>query len=127
MLSLASYPPNQQEIEQWFADHQRQWEVGEAYRFAVVLEGKMVGVDIDGITDREGTLRYWLVRALWGHGYAFEAAQRDLLSKTLFLLKLKAGHAHDNPKFLPSLGSIASTLLSTFHGHETRKFPNAAT
>jgi [ribosomal protein S5]-alanine N-acetyltransferase len=57
MLSLASYPPNRQEIERWFADHQRQWEVGQAYRFAVVLEGKMVGlVDIDGITDGDGTL-----------------------------------------------------------------------
>src|SRR5690242_9249070 len=67
MLSLASYPPNRQETEQWFADHQRQWEVGQAYRFAVVLEGNMVGlVDIDEIADREGTLGYWLDRAVWG-------------------------------------------------------------
>jgi RimJ/RimL family protein N-acetyltransferase len=110
MLSLALYPPNRQEIEHWFADHERQWEVGQAYRFAVVLEGKMVGlVDVDGIADREGTLGYWLDRAVWGHGYAFEAAH----SVTRFavgdvgLLRLKAGHAHDNPasgRILAKLG-----------------------
>ena len=62
----------------------------------------MVGfVDIDAITDREGTLGYWLDRAVWGHGYAFEAAH----SVTRFavgdvrLLKMKAGHTHDNLAF----------------------------
>lgn len=44
---------------------------GEAYRFATGVEGRMIGmVDIDGITEREGTLGYWLDRAAWGRGYA---------------------------------------------------------
>ncbi len=59
----------------WFADHEREWRVGEAYRFAVDLEGRIIGmVDIDGISEREGTLGYWLDLAAWGRGYAFEAA-----------------------------------------------------
>jgi RimJ/RimL family protein N-acetyltransferase len=100
MLSLASYPPDRQEIERWFADHPRQWEVGHAYRFAVVLDEKMVGlVDIDGIGAREGSLGYWFDRAVWRHGYAFEAAHAvtRFAVADVGLLKLKAGHAHDNP------------------------------
>ena len=55
MLSLASFPPDRQEIERWFADHPRQWEAGYACRFAVMLEGEMVGlVDVDGIGQGEG-------------------------------------------------------------------------
>ena len=109
MLSLASFPPNRQEIEQWFADHKRQWEIGQAYRFAVILEGKMVGlVDIDGIADSEGTLGYWLDRTIWGHGYAFEAAHcvMQFAFRDVGLRRLKAGHAHDNA----ASGSILAKL-----------------
>ena len=75
MLRMASFPPDRQEIRRWFADHQREWLAGEAYRFAVELAGRMVGVvDVDGIAEREGSLGYWLDRAAWGRGYAFEAA-----------------------------------------------------
>lgn len=100
MLALASFPPDAQEIERWFAGHASEWMMGRAYRFAVLLDGRMVGlVDIDGIDANEGSLGYWLDRAVWGRGYAFEAA----LAITRFavdevrLRKLTAGHAHDNP------------------------------
>ncbi len=99
MLSLASFPPDRQEIERWFADHPHEWLSGHAYRFAAVLEEKMVGVvDIGGIGEREGTLGYWFDRAVWGHGYAFEAAcaVTRFAAQDAGLLKLKAGHAHDN-------------------------------
>jgi RimJ/RimL family protein N-acetyltransferase len=67
MLSLASFPPDRQKIERWFADHPRQWGAGYAYRFAVMLEGKMVGlVDVDGTGQGEGTLGYWFDHAVWG-------------------------------------------------------------
>ena len=57
MLRMASFPPDRQEIRRWFADHQREWSAGEAYRFAVELEGKMVGVvDVDGIAEMRGVL-----------------------------------------------------------------------
>ena len=120
MLSLASFPPNRQEIERWFADHQRQWELGQAYRFAVVLEREMIGlVDIDGINDREGTLGYWLDRTGWGHGYAFEAAHSvtRFAVGELGLLKLKAGHAHDNPasgRILTKLGFNRLDIVERF-------------
>ena len=69
MLSLASFPPDRQEIGGWFADHEREWLAGDAYRFAVELEDRMIGMaDIDGIAEREGTLGYWLDRAAWGRG-----------------------------------------------------------
>jgi [ribosomal protein S5]-alanine N-acetyltransferase len=100
MLSMASFPPDRQEIGQWFADHQREWAAGEAFRFAVELERKMVGlVDVDGISEREGSLGYWFERTAWGRGYAFEAAHA--LARFAFeevgLSKLRAGHADDNP------------------------------
>jgi [ribosomal protein S5]-alanine N-acetyltransferase len=100
ILALASFPPDRQEIERWFADHPHEWAAGRAYRFAVVHEEKMVGlVDIGGISEREGTLGYWLDRAVWGHGYAFEAAQAvtRFAAEEARLLKLKAEHADDNP------------------------------
>src|SRR5262245_19169222 len=75
MLSMASFPPDRQEIKQWFADHEREWLVGEAYRFAVNRENRMIGVvDVDGIAKCEGSLGYRLERTAWGHGYAYEAA-----------------------------------------------------
>lgn len=104
MLALASFPPDRQELERWFADHPNEWAAGVACRFAVVLDGKMVGlVDVDGIGERDGvrggSLGYWFDRAVWGHGYAFEAAHAvtRFVSEEAGLLRLRAGHAHDNP------------------------------
>jgi [ribosomal protein S5]-alanine N-acetyltransferase len=120
MLSLAPYPPNRKEIEQWFADHQRQWVDGQAYRFAVVLEGEMVGLaDIDGIAEQEGTLGYWLDRTVWGHGYAFEAAHSVVrfAIRVVGLHKLRAGHAHDNPasgRILTKLGFKRLDVVERF-------------
>src|SRR4051794_10203211 len=69
MLALASFPPDAQETERWFAGHAREWMMGHAYRFAVLLDDRMVGlVDIDGIEANEGSLGYWLDRAVWGRG-----------------------------------------------------------
>jgi RimJ/RimL family protein N-acetyltransferase len=100
MLRMASFPPDRQQIRRWFADHQREWLAGEAYRFAVEREGRMVGVvDVDRIAEREGSLGYWLDRAAWGRGYAFEAAHAvtRFAFEDVGLSKLKSGHAHDNP------------------------------
>lgn len=35
---------DQQTIRQWFADHRREWLAGEAFRFAVEREGRMIGI-----------------------------------------------------------------------------------
>jgi ribosomal-protein-alanine N-acetyltransferase len=116
MLRMASFPPDRQEIRRWFADHQREWLTGEAYRFAVELEGRMVGVvDVDEIAEREGSLGYWLDRAAWGRGYAFEAAHA--VTRFAFddvgLSKLKAGHAHDNPASGRVLTKLGFSPLDT--------------
>lgn len=116
MLSMASFPPDRDAIERWFADHERQWLSGEAYRFAVDLDGRMIGmVDIDGIAQREGTLGYWLDRATWGRGYAFEAASAvtRLSFEELGLTRLKAGHADDNPASGRILTKLGFTFLDT--------------
>jgi ribosomal-protein-alanine N-acetyltransferase len=120
MLSLASFPPDRQEMERWFADHPHEWVSGHAYRFAVILEEKMVGlVDIDGIREREGDLGYWFDRATWGRGYAFEAAHAvtGFAVRDAGLVKLKAGHAHDNPasgRILTKLGFKCLDAIELF-------------
>jgi len=120
MLRLASFPPDRQEVTQWFADHERQWLAGEAYRFAVNLGGRMIGlVDVDGIREREGSLGYWLERAAWGLGYAFEAAHAvtRFAFEDIGLASLRAGHAHDNPasgQVLAKLGFARLDMVQRF-------------
>ncbi|WP_315807028.1 MULTISPECIES: GNAT family N-acetyltransferase [unclassified Bradyrhizobium] len=100
MLRTMSFPPSREDVGRWFADHVRHWEAGEAYRFAIELEGQMIGMAyLDAIADREANLGYWLDRAHWGQGYAFEAAQALIRFgfDGVCLLKLRAGHAYDNP------------------------------
>ncbi|GAC1043432.1 GNAT family N-acetyltransferase [Rhizobium sp. No.120] len=100
MLSNASYPPNENDIRDWFSSHEREWAEGSAYRFAIEQEERMIGiVDVDGIADSKGSLGYWLERQAWGKGYAFEAAQALIAFsfQTIDLSKLESGHASDNP------------------------------
>lgn len=100
MLRMASFPPRRDEMAEWISDHPRQWITGEAYRFAVLLNGTMIGlVDIDEISGAEGELGYWFDQAFWGCGYAFEAAEAmvRLAFSDLGLSRLKSGHADDNP------------------------------
>ena len=69
MLRTMSFPPSRQEVGRWFADHLRHWQADEAYRFAVELEGRMIGMAYSGaIAEREANLGYWLDRAYWGKG-----------------------------------------------------------
>lgn len=99
MLSMAPFPPDMRVMSDWFADHRRQWTAGEAYRFAIEHEGRFVGlIDIDGIQDGQGKLGYWLDRAVWGRGYATEAAMMvvDFAFGEAGPRQLRAGHAADN-------------------------------
>ncbi|OEO29959.1 GNAT family N-acetyltransferase [Devosia insulae DS-56] len=99
MLSMASYPPDLQVLGVWFADHPRQWEAGEAYRFAVEHEAQFIGlVDIDGISEGQGKLGYWFDRGVWGRGFASEAAAAVVrfAFAEAGLKQLQAGHAADN-------------------------------
>lgn len=41
---------------------------------------------------------YWIARAHWGHGYAYEAGRQLIeIARTLGLPRLEAGHFVDNP------------------------------
>ena len=99
MLRMASFPPECAEIGAWFADHPREWAAGEAYRFAAMLDGRMIGlVDLDEIDDGEGELGYWFEQASWGQGFASKAATAVVRFAFVQagLLSLRSGHAADN-------------------------------
>lgn len=100
MLSNASYPPREKDIQNWFSSHEHEWAEGSAYRFAIEQGERTIGiVDVDGIVGSEGSLGYWLEREAWGRGYAFEAAQAliGFVFNDAGLSRLESGHASDNP------------------------------
>lgn len=114
MLRMASFPPDRTEIEAWFADHPRERAAGQAYRFAAMLDGRMIGlVDIDEIADGEGELGYWFEQAAWGQGFASEAA--TAVVRFAFaqagLLSLRSGHAADNAASGRVLSRLGFRLL----------------
>jgi RimJ/RimL family protein N-acetyltransferase len=99
MIAAAAFPPNVPEMKRWFAGHESEWISGTAYRFAIELDSRFVGMaDIDGIRDGSGSLGYWLDPAVWGMGIATEAAHAVALLgfDALGLMSLRAGHAGDN-------------------------------
>lgn len=99
MLRMASFPPDRAEIEAWFTDHPREWAAGEAYRFAALLDGRMIGlIDLDEIADGEGEIGYWFEQSSWGQGFASEAARAVVrfAFAEAGLLSLRSGHAADN-------------------------------
>jgi ribosomal-protein-alanine N-acetyltransferase len=109
-LRMASFPPDRAQLEAWFAAHHSEWLAGTAYRFAILLDGHMIGLaDLDEIENGEGDLGYWLDEAYWRHGFALEAA-RALLRfgrESVGLTALNSGHAADNPasgRILAKLG-----------------------
>lgn len=112
MLRTMAFPPSRTELQEWFADQPRQWVAGEAYRFSIVLDGKMIGMAyLDAISGNEANLGYWLDQAHWGKGYAFEAAQAAVrfAFNDVNLTRLRAGHAYDNQasgRVLTKLGFI---------------------
>jgi RimJ/RimL family protein N-acetyltransferase len=111
-LRKASFPPDRAGTEAWFASHEQEWRDGTAYRFAVVLDGRMIGLaDIDSITNGEGSLGYWLEEAAWGRGHGFAAAQALVRFgfDTARLAVLVSGHAADNVnsgRILAKLGFV---------------------
>ncbi|HEV2508909.1 GNAT family N-acetyltransferase [Bosea sp. (in: a-proteobacteria)] len=99
MLRMASFPPDRTEIEAWFAGHPREWAAGAAYRFAAMLDGRMIGlIDLDEIADGEGELGYWFEQAAWGQGFASEAARAVVwfAFAEAGIRSLRSGHAADN-------------------------------
>jgi len=112
-LRMAAFPPDAEETRAWFASHAEEWRNGTAYRFAIVFDGRPIGVtDIDGIGAGEGSLGYWLEEPAWGKGYASEAA-RGLVAfafTQVGLTALRSGHVVDNEasgRVLTRLGFVS--------------------
>lgn len=100
MLRLAPYPQTVEEKRDWIIGHEAEWRRGEAYRFAVVEAGVLIGcADIDELASGANEIGYWLDESCWGRGLATEAAAavRDFALTNLGLDALSSGHAVDNP------------------------------
>lgn len=98
-LASATIPPDVRKMTEWFAGHAREWNEGTAYRFAITLYDRLIGVcDLFDVSDGEGEIGYWLDRAVWRRGFGLEAA-RCLVEfgiKDIRLRSLIAGCADDN-------------------------------
>jgi [ribosomal protein S5]-alanine N-acetyltransferase len=120
MLAVASFPPDREEIGRWFDAHEREWRDGEAYRFAVEIDGRVIGlVDLDSFSGGAATLGYWLERSSWGRGYACEAARAVTRFgfDDLGLSTIGAGRADDNPasgRVLRKLGFVPLDIVELF-------------
>ena len=100
MLRLAPYPQSVAEARSWLASHEVEWVAGDSHRFAVLEGGRLIGcADLALILRRANEIGYWFDEAVWGRGYASEAAAavRDFGLMTLGLDHLESGHAFDNP------------------------------
>jgi ribosomal-protein-alanine N-acetyltransferase len=100
MLRPAPFPQTLEEQRAWLASHEAEWLAGEAYRFAVIEDGVLIGcADIDEIASGLNEIGYWLDERCWGRGLATEAATavRDFALGPLGLGRLTSGHAFDNP------------------------------
>jgi ribosomal-protein-alanine N-acetyltransferase len=100
MLRLAPYPQSLEQHRAWLVSHEAEWLAGDAYRFAVIEDGTLIGcTDIDGIARGLNSIGYWLDERCWGRGLATEAAAAvlDFAFGPLGLGRLTSGHAFDNP------------------------------
>lgn len=120
MLRLAPWPATDAAMTAWADLHAEEWAAGTAYRFAVLLDGVMIGMaDIDDIKGDEGEIGYWFDEPYWGQGFAREAAAAlmDFAIQTVKLKRIVAGHNAENP----ASGAVLKRLGFHFLG-DTLKF-----
>lgn len=99
MLRMAPSPQTLDLTRAWLGSHAGERRSGQGYRFAVTLEGRIIGcADVDEIADGAGVIGYWLDEAAWGRGFATEAASAvvDFAFQRLGLERLASGRAADN-------------------------------
>lgn len=113
-LVSATIPPNTEKMTNWFAGHAEEWRQGTAYRLAITLESRLIGVcDVFEVAEGEGEIGYWLDRAVWGRGFGLEAAERlvRFAVEDIGLTSLLAGCADDNAASAAILTRLGFTRL----------------
>lgn len=98
-LVSATIPPDIQKMTGWFRSHSDEWREGSAYRLAIDLDSRMIGVcDVFDIAEGEGEIGYWTEQAIWGRGFGLEAAERlvRFALEDVGLNKIRAGCTDDN-------------------------------
>jgi len=114
-LASATTPPDTRKMTDWFAGHAEEWLQGTAYRFAITLDARLIGVcDIFGVAEGEAEIGYWLDRAVWGRGFGLEAAGRLVRfgMEDLGLTSLLAGCADDNAASAAILARLGFARLA---------------
>ena len=99
-LRVPRYPPILADLQAWFGQHEQEWRDGSACRFAMLLEGRMVGlVDLNEIENGRAGLGYWLDEPCWGRGLTTEAAGAVVRFgfDRLGLREIFSGHFSNNP------------------------------
>lgn len=123
-LARATIPPDKQKMADWFAGHAEEWLQGTAYRFAITIDARMIGLcDIFDVADGEGEIGYWLDRAVWGRGFGFEAGQRLVRFgvEYLGLTSLLAGCADDNIASAAILTRLGFARMADVRIHSTSR------
>jgi RimJ/RimL family protein N-acetyltransferase len=109
-LSSAAFPPDAAHMQAWFAGHEQEWLAGTAYRFAIRLEDRFIGMtDLSDVEGSEAELGYWTDEAIWGHGYGFEAVQAIIAFAfdTIGLAAVRADYVADNAASARILSKLA--------------------
>jgi RimJ/RimL family protein N-acetyltransferase len=84
----------------WIAGHAAKRESGEAYTFAITLDGAVIGaIGMTRADDDRYALGYWIGEPWWGRGIATEAARGMIrfARETLGLSELDASFLDLNP------------------------------
>lgn len=113
-LVSATIPPDVEKMTSWFASHADEWRQGTAYRLAITLDSRLIGVcDVFDVAEGEGEIGYWLDRAVWGRGFGLEAARRlvRFALDDVGLTSLLAGCADDNAASAMILTRLGFTRL----------------
>jgi ribosomal-protein-alanine N-acetyltransferase len=113
-LASATIPPDRVKMTSWFAAHAEEWRQGTAYRLAINLDSRLIGIcDLFEVAEGEGEIGYWLDRAVWGRGFGLEAAERlvRFAVEDVGLTSLLAGCADDNAASAAILTRLGFTQL----------------
>lgn len=113
-LASATIPPDVEKMTNWFTGHAEEWRQGAAYRLAITLDSRLIGIcDVFDVAQGQGEIGYWLDRAVWGRGLGLEAAERlvRFAIEDVGLISLRAGCADDNEASAAILTRLGFTRL----------------